>query len=179
MFKKKAKAAPAAPSDTPPAPKKRSKMKLAVLGLIPVLLAGGGYAGWLFAGPMLGLGAAEAAAPHEGEQADHGIDATHVSALPPEVVAETSFTYTFALSELLKRECGAAQVSALKAASDTEAKADGAMVNLAWIAANKRLETLTSASCDKMFSEIGRAEMKAAELAGPAEDTHKPKASAH
>ena len=182
MFKKKQKAAAAASPETPAAPKRRSKLKLALIALVPLVVAGGGFAGWPFVAPAIGLGAPHAPAEGEaaaGEGADHGVDDTHVSALPPEAVAENSFTYSFALSELLKGICGEASVPSLRAASDTEAKADGAMVNLAWIAANRRVGTVTEVSCDRMASEIFGAEIKAAELTGAGAAKDKKAAAAH
>lgn len=158
MSKKKAKAAAAA--DTETTPKRRSKLRLIMLAGLPPVLAGAGYAGWIFFGaPALGLGGEHA------EAAGDGKDAVHVAALPPEIRAETSFTYTFALSELLKEKCGATRVTGLRAASTEEAKADGALANLSWIAANRRASALTQESCGKILAEIDRGEIKAAALA--------------
>ena len=165
MFrKKKDKAAAAAPPETPAAPKKRSKVKLALFAVAPLVLAGGGYAGWPFVAPAIGLGSADHAAVegHVEGESGHGTDQTHVSALPPEAVAEGSAAYSFALSELLKGICGEMRVDALRAASEAEAKTDGAMVHLAWIAANRRVGTVTEISCDLMVSEVARAEHEAA-----------------
>jgi hypothetical protein len=157
MSKKKAKAAAAA--DTDAAPKKRSKIRIIMFACAPLVLAGGGYAGWIYAAPALGLG-------HAGHDvAGEGKDAIHVAALPPEVLAETSFTYTFALSELLKEKCGPTHVTELRAASAVEAEADGELTNLSWIAANRRASALTEESCGKILAEIDRGEIKAAALA--------------
>lgn len=161
MFKKKAKSAPAGGADTAAAPKKRSKLKLALLALMPLIGAGGGYAGWTFY-----AGAPSAQAAH-GEAAP---DQTHVAAIPPEVAAESSATYSFALSELLKQECGPVNVEALKAASEAEAKADGTLVNLSWIAANRRLASITERSCNRMLVEIDMAEAAAANGGKPKEE---------
>lgn len=155
MSKSKAKAAAAA--DTEAAPKKRSKLKLILLACAPLVLAGAGYAGWIFAAPALGLAGDHAEAAGE--------DTTHVAALPPEVLAENSFTYTFALSELLKEKCGTTRVAGLRAASAAEAEADGALTSLSWIAANRRATALTEESCGKILAEIDRGELKAAALA--------------
>jgi hypothetical protein len=47
MFKKKQKAAPAATAEAGDKPaKKRSKLKLALFAIVPVLLAGSGYGAW-------------------------------------------------------------------------------------------------------------------------------------
>ncbi|MCO5080033.1 MAG: hypothetical protein M9955_00090 [Rhizobiaceae bacterium] len=163
MFrKKKDKSAAAAPSEPPAAPKKRSKVKLALFAVAPLVLAGGGYAGWPFVASAIGLGSADHAAAEGHGEGGHGTDQTHVSALPPEAVAEGSAAYSFALSELLKGICGEMRVDALRAASEAEAKTDGAMVHLAWIAANRRVGTVTEISCDLMVSEVARAEHEAA-----------------
>ncbi len=180
MFKKKKdKAAAAAPSEAPAAPKKRSKVKLALFAMVPLVIAGGGYAGWPFVAPAIGLGSADQATVEghdEGEGDGDGVDHTKVSALPREAVAEGSAAYSFALSELLKGICGEMRVDALKAASEAEAKADGAMVHLAWIAANRRVGTVTGISCDLLVSEIANAEQEAA---GAAEDGAEKPATHH
>jgi len=171
MAKKTPKAAPAA--DANATPKKRSKLKLALLALVPLVLAGGGYAGWTFyAAPADDAHAAEAA-PNP-----HGIDPQKVAALKAESAAETSFTYAFALSEFLKKECGPMRVEALKAASEAEAKADGTLVNMSWMAAGRRFDSVTEVSCYRIQAEILKAEARAA--AGPADAKgHEAKASAH
>lgn len=147
------------------AKKKRSPLKLALFALLPLLLAGGGYAGWTFfmAGDEEAV-ASEGEGGHavaEGDGHAEGQDPTHVSALPLEIKAETSFTYSYALSELLKRQCGSVRVDSLKAAAEEEARADGMLVNLSWIAANRRLGTVTEKSCEYMRAEIGNADGKA------------------
>ena len=88
-----------------------------------------------------------------------------VASIEPEIAAESSFTYSFALAELVRGECGAARIDALKAASEEEAKADGRLVNLSWMAATKRLGTITERSCDYVIGEIIAADGKAARLA--------------
>lgn len=155
-------------------PEKRSKLKLLLLAGAPLLVAGGGYAGWIFAAPALGFGAAGHA-----EAAGDGKDAMHVAALPPEILAENSFTYTFALSELLKDTCGPTRVVALKAASAEEAKADGGLTNLSWIAATRRAGALTQQSCDKILTEIDRGELKAMALAAEKDKGAAKPAAAH
>lgn len=165
MFKKKAKATPAADAEAPAAPAKRSKLKLMLLACAPLVLAGGGYAGWaMFAGGEAGHAEAGDA---------HGTDDVHVASTSPDVAAETSATYSFALSVLLKRQCGKVRVNALKEASEAEAEADGMLVNASWMAANRRLDSITKASCSRMLSEISNAETRAAGAATP-----EPKAAA-
>lgn len=142
---------PAAPAKPGAAPKKRSRVKLAALALAPLLLAGGGYAGWtVYAAPGAGEGAP---------------DAMKVAAIPPEVAAESSFTQAFALSVLIAPDCGMARVPALRTASDAEAHADGNLVNLSWLAAARRATATTEISCDYLRAEVRRAEFRAAELA--------------
>ena len=126
MSKKPTKTKSAAAAKTPPATK-TSKLKLILLAGAPLVLAGGGYAGWMVYAGGWAAGT------------DAGVDSAKVAAIPPEVAAETSFTYSFALSELLKTTCGQARVSALKAASEAEARADGTLVNLSWMAASRRV----------------------------------------
>lgn len=155
MFKKKPKPAPAETSETPAEPKKRSKLRLALVALAPLVLAGGGCAGWTF---FLAAPAEEAHA--EGE--DHGVDPQKVAALKAAADAETSATYSFALSELIKPDCGAVNATALKAASEAEAHADGTLVNMSWIAASRRIASVTEKSCVRLRAEIMAAEQRAA-----------------
>lgn len=154
MFKKKPKPAPDEAA-SPAEPKKRSKLKLALIALAPLVLAGGGYAGWTF---FLAAPAEEAHA--EGE--DHGVDPQKVAALKAAADAETSATYSFALSELIKPDCGAVNATALKAASEAEAHANGTLVNMSWIAASRRIASVTEKSCVRLRAEIMTAEQRAA-----------------
>lgn len=174
MAKKKEKPAPAATPEGADAPKKkRSKLKLAIFALVPLLVGGGGYFGYTtFMGGDEAAASAEAVECHEGEECpeatadgEHGTDATYVAALPPEIAAEGSFTYAYALSELLKDQCGDMHVEALKVASEEEGMAGGPLVNLSWTAAIRRLSSLTQRSCDMMYSEIGAADAKAMSIA--------------
>lgn len=164
MLKKKSKAAaPAAGKEAAPGPKKRSKLKIVLLAVMPLVGAGGGYAGWTF---YAGTSSAEAAHGEAGGQGgEHGQDEGHTAAIPPEVAAETSATYSFALSELLKKQCGAVGAEALKAASEAEAKADGTLVNLSWMAALRRVGSITQKSCNRILVEIDMAEARAARRA--------------
>lgn len=176
MLKKKSKAAaPAAGKEAAPAPKKRSKLKIILLAVMPLVGAGGGYAGWVF---YAGASSAEAAHGEAagGEGGEHGQDEGHIAAIPPEVAAETSATYSFALSELLKTQCGAVGAEALKAASEAEAKADGTLVNLSWMAALRRVGSITQKSCNRILVEIDMAEAKAARRAAGKDEEEK---SAH
>ncbi len=161
-----AKTAPEA-KDGAEAPKKRSKLKLALIALLPVVLAGGGYGGWIgyskyFAPPAE---AAHGEAAADGEHAP-APDPVEVSAVPTEIAAETSFTHSYAISILIAPSCGSAgQVDALKAASDEEARADGMLASLSWQAAARRTVDLTQKSCSYMRSEVIAAENKAAGIA--------------
>lgn len=157
-------AAAAAKSDAGP---KKSKLKLALLALVPLVLAGGGYGGWTYF-------AGEATAKE-----DPGTDTTHVAAIPPEVAAESSFTYSFALSELLKSICGPVKVPALQAAAAAEAHADGTLANLSWMAANRRLASVTDKSCSQLRAELGRADSKAEAALAAAGGAEKAKPAAH
>jgi hypothetical protein len=148
--KKTAKPAASISAKADDASGRRSRVKLAALALAPLLLAGGGYAGWTVY-----------AAPRPGEGAP---DAMKVAAIPPEVAAESSFTQAFALSVLIAPDCGMARVPALRTASDAEAHADGNLVNLSWLAAARRVAATTEISCDYLRAEVRRAEFRAAEL---------------
>jgi hypothetical protein len=160
MSKKTDKAAPPADAEAAP-PKKRSKLKLILFALLPLVLAGGGYVGWT----QFFAGSAEAAVHGEGEGGEHSEVIAAEPAIPPEVAAATSFTHSYALSVLLEDQCGAMDVPALKAASDEEADADGKLANLSWVTATHRIEALTEQSCGMMRSEINFADSKAMAMA--------------
>jgi hypothetical protein len=134
-------------------PARRSRLRLALLALTPLALAGGGFAGWTVYA---------ARAEHEPEPEP---DATVVAAIPPEVAAESSFTHSFALSVLVAPKCGVARVPALMAASEEEARADGNLVNLSWLAAARRAAATTAISCDYLRAEVRQAEHRAVKLA--------------
>ena len=161
MSKKPARTA-ASETEGAEAPKKRSKLKLALLVLAPlVLLAGGGYAGWTFL-----LAPADASA-QTGEEAaaEPAPDPVQVAAVPVDIAAQTSFTHTYALSVLIEEMCGAISVPALKAASEAEAHADPQLVALSWTAASRRVNALSERSCGHFFAEIENADAKAASIA--------------
>lgn len=162
----KAPAGRAAPEGEGAARPKRSKLKLALLALAPVVALGGGaYAGWTV------LLAPAGAAVHGGDA--HGADAAAAAALLPDVRPEVSATHSYAVSVIMEPVCGSPPVPALKAASEAEAAADGAMVNRSWIAAVRRTRTLDAKNCSYLWTEVEAAEWKAAEGAAPA------KAAAH
>lgn len=164
MFKKKAKTA--APAASPDAPKKRSMVKLALVAVLGfAVLGGGGYGAWAY---LL----APAPEQHVEEEGHGGVDPQKVAALKAEAAAETSATYNFALSQILKGRCGALKVDALKEASDAEAVHDGLLVQMSWLAALRRAGTVTEASCDRMLAEIDRAEVKAEGGGAPAAGGH-------
>lgn len=175
MSKKPAKASPPADADAAEAPKKRSKVKLAIFALVPLLLAGGGYFGYtqFFAKP------ADAAGHEAAEDGGHGPDPLKVAAVDAEIAAETSATHSFALSVLLTNRCGPSETPALKAASETEAHADGMLVSLSWQAAARRVSTTTRDSCGKLLGEVEAAEAKAAAPAGSKAGNHGKPAAAH
>ncbi len=160
---------PAAEGEAAPKPK-RSKLKLAVFALAPLLLlGGGGYAGWTF---FMAPDAAAEAGHGEGGDAQgdgHGTDPTTVSALLPDARPEVSATHSYAIAVIMEPACGAPPVPALKAASAAEAAADGAMVNKSWMAAVRRTRTLDAKNCSYLWKEIEAAEWKAAEGGAPAE----------
>lgn len=169
-------------TDAADAPKKRSVVKLAILAVVPLALAGGGWFGWTqYQASVVAheaeLAEAEAAARLEA-------DMIKVSTVPTEIAAETSFTHSFALSVILAKECGVVPVDALKAASDEEAATDGLLVNLSWVAAARRTEALNEKTCRRLLNEVVGADAKAAEIAAarlapPAEDGHGAAADSH
>ena len=176
----KTKSAPAAKpaEDGAPeaAPKKRSKLKLALVALVPLLLAGGGYAGWsFFMAPGADEAHAEAAAEGEeghGEDGHGAADMMKVSSVETALKAETSATHTYALSVLIAGTCGASRTPALKAASDAEAAEDGMLVSLSWQGAARRAMGVTEKACNYMVGEIEEAELKLAPGADAAKGGH-------
>lgn len=164
MSKKPAKTA-ASETEGSEAPKKRPKLKLALLVLAPLaVLAGGGYAGWTF---FLAPAPAAASAQAGAEEAapEQAPDPVQVAAVPVEIAAQTSFTHTYALSVLIEEMCGVISVPALKAASEAEAHADAQLVALSWTAASRRVNALSEKSCGHFFAEIENADAKAAMIA--------------
>ena len=152
---------------------KRSKLKLAIFALVPLLvLGGGGYAGWIFflAPPEA---AAHGEAHGEAHGDGHGTDPTKVASLLPDVRPEVSATHSYAVAVIMEPTCGSPPTPALEAASAAEAAADGAMVNRSWIAAVRRTRTLDAKNCSYLWKEIEAAEWKVADGAAPA------KAAAH
>ena len=159
MGKKTARPAATPDADQLPASKKRSKLKLAMLALAPLLLAGGGFAGWtVFMAPEAAAGGDHDVAAETGG----GEHAPMVAlALPPEIVAESTYTHSYALSVLIARDCGRTRTGALKAAAEEEARADGVLANLSWEAANRRIGTLDEKSCGYMLNEVAVANARA------------------
>ena len=150
--------------------KKRSIVKLALFALVPLLLAGGGYAGWtmFLAAPFEEHGAGEHGAEvAEGEAAEGGAhgeaapDAMHVSAVDYTIAAETSFSYAYALSEMLTDMCGTVDTASLKVEAEKEAHADGLLVHHSWAAAHRRMGTITDRSCSMMLAEVMNADGRA------------------
>lgn len=147
------------------APKaKRSKLKLALLALVPLLAAGGGYAGW-----TMFVGEAEAVAGHEGEGGHDEAHAekAHGDELPAEIRAETTFMHSYALSVLIAPDCGRYQPEALKKAAEAEAAADGTLAHLSWMAAARRAGELGKRSCGYLLAEIQGADARATQAAAP------------
>lgn len=142
--------------------KKRSKLKLALFALVPLLLAGGGYAGWTMFTVPAGDGAAEASAAVDGGREGEG---GHAVVVPPEIAAETSYTHAFALSVLIAPRCGVARVPALAQATEAEAHESGMLVNLSWLAAARRVAATTEKSCDFLRAEVIDAERLAMKMA--------------
>ena len=188
MSKKPETTKPATGGDADATPKKRSRLKLALVALLPLVLAGGAYAGWTF---FLAPGGDEAhaeAALHDAEPGHEAASEGHaaedmmkVSSIAPEIRAETSATQTYALSVLMADQCGAPPAPALKAASEAEALADGAIVNLSWEAAVRRTRgPLTEKACGYLWGEVEDAELALAAPAAPAKGGHgEPAADAH
>jgi len=151
-------AAKAAEGEGADAPKKRSKLKLALFALAPLLvLGGGGYGAWavFFAAP------AEAEVHADAHKPDPEAEAAAWRA----VASESSYTHSFALSVLIQNRCGRVRAPALKAASDEEAKVDGLLAQLSWMAASRRADVLTEKSCGYVVSEIEEANAKAFQAA--------------
>ena len=142
------------PAAAPDVPARRSRVRLALIALAPLVLAGAGYGGWMF----YSGGHAEAAV-------DGSADPVAILAVPTEIAAETSFTHSFALATIIAPQCGKARVPALQAASDGEAHADGMLVTLSWQAAARRTLTLDENNCRRFLNEVRAAERKATELA--------------
>lgn len=149
------------PAEGAEPPKKRSKLLLALLGTIPLLAAGGGYAGWMFFAP--GDDAHAAVAEHG--EAHPAPDPEKLAAERRAIAAESSYTHAYAMSFLIREKCGGSRASALKAASDGEALADGLLVQLSWVAATRRAAALGEKSCGHLLAEIGRANEKALRIA--------------
>jgi len=157
MGTKTARPADAPDADETPAPGKRRRLKLALAALAPLLLAGGGFAGWT-------QWVAATPAPDGGHAAGETVRMVAL-ALPPQIVAESTYAHSYALSVLIARRCGRVRTNALKAAAEGEAQADGLLVNLSWEAANRRIATLDDKSCGYMLDEIARANGKAQRVA--------------
>lgn len=155
MIARMSKTSATASSET--APKKRSKLKLAIFAAVPLVLAGAGYAGWAM---FLAAPAAEA---YAGD--GHGPDPVKVAAVPPEIAAEGSFTHSYALSVVIEDKCGTVDTTALRAASDEEAHADGMLVNLSWVAATRRAAKLVDSNCGRLLGEVENANDKALRIA--------------
>ena len=137
MTKKPAEAAkPASPKAGAVVAAKRSKRKLALLALVPLLLAAGCYAGWVTFVAPAGSGTTGASGRLASEAAD-GRDGGPAT-VPPEIAAETSYTHAFALSVQIASRCGVARVPALTRATEAEAHENGMLVNLSWLAAARR-----------------------------------------
>ena len=91
-----------------------------------------------------------------------------VSALPLEVLAETSATHTYALSVLIADRCGSLPAPALKAAAEEEAEGNGLLVSLSWSAAARRTRKATEKTCDYLWAEVQAAEAELANAGAPA-----------
>jgi hypothetical protein len=83
-----------------------------------------------------------------------------------EAQAESSFTYSLILSQLLADRCGETETAALGEASGSEMAADITLMGRAHAAAVRRAATIVSAkSCNRVLVEIGD-QNKRAMLAG-------------
>lgn len=161
MFRKKKADKPAgeAAAESAEAPKKRSKLMLALFAAVPLVLAGGGYGAWavFFAAP--------AEAEVHAAEAHHKPDPEAEAAAWRAIASESSFTHSFALSVLIQGKCGRVRAPALKEASDAEAKLDGLLAQLSWMAASRRADLMTEKSCGYLVAEIEDANAKAYRLA--------------
>jgi len=164
MTKKPAKSVKPAPAKAADhTPQKHSKLKLALLALVPLLLAGGGYAGWTtFIAPAGAETSGQVASgAADGQEGDGG----QAAVVSPDISAETSYTHAFALSVLIAPRCGVARVPALMRATEAEAHENGMLVNLSWLAAARRAAATTEKSCDHLRAEVIDAERLAMKLA--------------
>jgi hypothetical protein len=132
---------------------KRSKLKLALFALVPLVLAGAGYGGWTFY--------ASAAHHPDGDHAGKP-DPIAVSAVPTEIAAESSFTHSHGLARIIEHRCGRIRIDQLKTLSQEEARADGMLAALSWEAAARRTAALNDMTCPRFLSEIRSANAKAA-----------------
>ena len=138
------------------APKRRLKLLFALAAAAPLVLGAGGYAAWAFyfATPQ----AAEAHAAEGG-----ATDQMKVAAVPREIMAESSFTHSYALSVLVREKCGPSEAAALHEVSNAEAAEDGLLAQLSWEAAARRTQLLKAKSCGYLLGEIADADAKAIE----------------
>ncbi|WP_127522385.1 hypothetical protein [Mesorhizobium sp. Z1-4] len=143
-------------ADAGTAPRGRSRLFIAAAIALPLIVGAGGYAVWAlyFAAP----GNAEAAAVHD------ATDETKVAAVPREIMAESSFTHSHALSVLVREKCGSSQAPALREASNAEAAGDGLLAQLSWEAAARRTQLLKTKSCGYLLTEIADADARAARM---------------
>lgn len=147
-----------AAADGVDAPSKRSKLKLALFAAVPLLLAGAGYGAWA----MFLAGPAEAVVHEDGHAKP---DPEAEAAAWRAIASESSFTHSFALSVLIQPTCGRVRAPALREASDAEAKGDGLLAQLSWVAAARRADVMTEKSCGHLVTEIEDANAKAYKLA--------------
>ncbi|MBO6538287.1 MAG: hypothetical protein JJ969_02710 [Rhizobiaceae bacterium] len=137
-------------------PKKRSKLILGLVAAAPLVLGAGGYAVWAFY--LATPDAVEAHAAEGGETDD-----MKVAAVPREIMAESSFTHSYALSVLVREKCGPSDAPALRQISNAEAAEDGLLAQLSWEAAARRTQLLKAKSCGYLLGEIADADAKATE----------------
>lgn len=131
---------------------RRSKLKLVLFALVPLVAAGAGYGGWTF----YATAAHHSDAGHAGKP-----DPIAVSAVPTEIAAESSFTHSHGLARIIEHRCGRIRIDQLKTLSEEEARADGMLAALSWEAAARRTAALDDTTCPRFLSEIRTANAKA------------------
>lgn len=145
--------------DAGAAPRKRSKLFFAAAAAVPLVVGAGGYVAWTFhfAVPE------SAEAPGLKAETQGATDSMEVAAVPREIMAESSFTHSYALSVLVHEKCGSLHAPALREVSNAEAAQDGLLAQLSWEAAARRTQLLKAKSCGYLLAEIADADGRAAE----------------
>lgn len=144
------------PDDAPAAKPRASLLANVALFLAAPVLAGAG----VFAGMALMAGEPEtvyrAGAPLAITETVGSVQ------LDLDAAAETSFSYSFELAEMLKDRCGEVMTDALAAASRVETREDVTLAIRSRAAAERRARSITTAkSCNRVLVEIELADGRA------------------